>query len=615
MRLACDQGCAAASDQAWVPACDQAWAPAGQRRPVRVVRSLVEAPAVLLLPPGRTGNASQRNVGHKGAMVVRQPREPVDLLVGPAAQVATPVGTGCPPAGPEQGRLQVIPEGAVAVRDGRIVAVGPYADLARRFDPAEVLDASGCTVLPGFVDPHTHLCFAGWRAEEFERRLAGASYQEILAAGGGILDTVRKTRTASEVELAVALRRRLLEVLRMGTTTVEVKSGYGLTTADELKMLRAIRRAADPADDLDGTWPLGGGAGEPAHGPRLRTNRPGATGSGGPGRGSDVHAGDGAAGAGFTGGGTAGRGAAAGTAGAAATWTAAGPGHARPTTGTPRARAAAGSAAPVAAPAAGPVAAGPAAARVPGTGCAGGLVLPEVVATFLGAHAVPPEYRGRPDEYVDRIVEEMLPAVAREGLAEYADVFCEQGVFDLEQTRRIVEAARRLGFRIRLHVDELTPLGGAGLAAEVGAVSADHLLHVRDEDIPRLREAGTIATLLPGTAFFLREPYAPARKLIEAGVPVALATDYNPGSHPAGSMPLVMAIACVGMGMTPAEALVASTLGGAWAVERARRLGSLEPGKQADLVVIEASSYQHLAYRLGTVPVVAVVKAGRVVGV
>ncbi|GAB6876244.1 imidazolonepropionase [Thermaerobacter litoralis] len=471
-------------------------------------------------------------------------REPVDLLVGPAAQVATPVGRGRhgPPAGAGQGRLEVIPGGAVAVRDGRIVAVGPYDELARRYDPAQVLDATGCTVVPGFVDPHTHLCFAGWRAEEFERRLAGATYQEILAAGGGILDTVRRTREASEVELAAAVRRRLIEVLRLGTTTVEVKSGYGLTTAAELKMLRAIRRAADPADDLDGTWPLGPGAGEPAPRPRLRTNRPGAAAPGAP-----------------------------GAAGKAAPG---GPGDAIP---------------------------------------AGGLVLPEVVATFLGAHAVPPEYRGRPDEYVDLMVEEMLPAVAREGLAEYADVFCERGVFDLEQTRRIVEAAQGLGFRIRLHVDELAPLGGAGLAAQVGAVSADHLLHVRDEDIPRLREAGTIATLLPGTAFFLRERYAPARKLIEAGVPVALATDYNPGSHPAGSMPLVMAIACVGMGMTPAEALVAVTLGGAWAVERADRVGSLEPGKQADLVVIEAPSYQHLAYRLGTVPVVAVVKRGRVV--
>ena len=543
-------------------------------------------------------------------------REPVDLLIGPAAQVATPRAAERPPAGPQQGRLEVIPGGAVAVRDGRIVAVGPYADLARRYDPGEVLDASGCTVVPGFVDPHTHLCFAGWRAEEFERRLAGASYQEILAAGGGILDTVRRTREASEVELAAALRRRLLEVLRLGTTTVEVKSGYGLTTADELKMLRAIRRAADPADDLDGTWPLGAGAWGPANGPRLRTNRPEATGSGGPGSGSDVDAGDGAGGARLAGGGTAGGGAAAGAGGGDATWAAAGTACAGATVRTAPPHAAAGPAAHVAVPAAGPVAAGPAAHRAGGHGEPGsGLVLPEVVATFLGAHAVPPEYRGRPDEYVDRIVEEMLPAVAREGLAEYADVFCEQGVFDLEQTRRIVEAARRLGFRIRLHVDELTPLGGAGLAAQVGAVSADHLLHVRDEDIPRLREAGTVATLLPGTAFFLREPYAPARKLIEAGVPVALATDYNPGSHPAGSMPLVMAIACVGMGMTPTEALVASTLGGAWALERAQRLGSLEPGKQADLVVIDAPSYQHLAYRLGTVPVVAVVKGGRVVEV
>lgn len=427
-------------------------------------------------------------------------RRPVDLLVGPAAQVVTPPsGDGRPPAGPAQGRLVQISNGAVAVRGKDIVDVGPYDEVVARVDPASTFDARGCTVLPGFVDPHTHLCFAGWRAEEFERRLAGASYQEILATGGGILDTVRHTRAASEVELACLVRARLLEVLGFGTTTVEIKSGYGLTTSDELKMLRAIRRAADPGDDLDGTWP------------------------------------------------------------------------------------------------------------------GGELVLPEVVPTFLGAHAVPAEYRDDPDAYVDRVIDEMLPAVAREGLAQYVDVFCEVGVFDLEQTRRIALAAQELGFRIRLHVDEMAPLGGAGLAAELGAISADHLLHVREEDIPRLRAAGTVATLLPGTAFFLRESYAPARKLIEAGVPLALATDYNPGTHPAGNMALVMAIACIEMGLTPAEALVASTLGAAHALERGNRVGSIEPGKQADLVILEAPSYEHLAYRLGTAQIVAVVKAGKIV--
>lgn len=426
-------------------------------------------------------------------------RQRVDLLVGPAAQVATPVGgDGRPPAGPAQGRLSLIPGGAVAVRGGRIVDVGPYAEVAARVEPAATLDARGRTVLPGFVDPHTHLCFAGWRAEEFGRRLAGATYQEILAAGGGILDTVRHTRAASEVELAGLVRERLLEVLRFGTTTVEVKSGYGLTTADELKMLRAIRRAADPGDDLDGTWPCEG------------------------------------------------------------------------------------------------------------------LVLPEVVPTFLGAHAVPAEFRGDPDAYVDRVVHEMLPAVAREGLAEYVDVFCEAGVFDLDQTRRVVRAAQALGLRARLHADELAPLGGAGLAAELGAASADHLLRIRDEDIPRLRAAGTVATLLPGTALFLGEPFAPARKLIAAGVPVALASDYNPGTQPSGNMALVMAIACLGMGLTPAEALVASTLGAAHALERADRIGSIEPGKQADLVILGAPSYEHLAYRLGTARVAAVLKAGKI---
>ncbi len=395
--------------------------------------------------------------------------------------------TGEPRLG--EGPLGVIRRGALAALGGAIVWVGPAAELRRavepRGDPLE-LDARGRVIVPGFVDSHTHLVFAGSREEEFARRIAGASYQEIAAAGGGILATVAATRAATVDELVALARRRLELVLQHGTTTVEVKSGYGLTTADELKMLEAIRR--------------------------LRASQP-----------------------------------------------------------------------------------------------------VEIHATFCGAHEVPPEFRSDPDRYVDLVVEEMLPEVARQGLAETCDVFCERGVFSVAQARRVLTAAGALGLRAKLHADEFSPSGGAELAAEVQALSADHLLHVRPEGIRALRAAGVTATLLPGTSFFLGLPYAPARALREAGVPVALATDFNPGSSYTPNMQLILTLACTQMRLTVEEAIEAATRGGARALGRQARVGSLAPGKQCDLLVLDIPNYRHLPYLYGVNHVQTVVKGGRLV--
>lgn len=392
------------------------------------------------------------------------------------AELAT-LATGLGPAPRRGGDLDAvreIPRPAVAVAAGRVAWLGPEGELPERFAAWPRRGGGGGTLVPGFVDPHTHLIFAGDRAQEFDRRARGAAYLDILAAGGGILDTVARTRAASEDELVTAARRRLDRMLAAGTTTVEVKSGYGLSTRDELKMLRVARR-------LEQQGPQ-----------RLR-------------------------------------------------------------------------------------------------------------ATFLGAHATPPEYADRRPAYVDLVVEEMLPAVAAEGLARWVDVFCEEGVFDLAATRRIVEAARGHGLGARLHADELHPMGGGRLAAELGARSADHLIATDRDSIEALADSSTAATLLPGTAFVLgKGRWAPARAMIEAGCALALATDCNPGSCHLESMPMAMQIAVVQMGMTPAEALVAGTLNAAWTLEMDAEVGSLEPGKRADMLVLEAPDYRHLTYRLGT---------------
>jgi len=408
------------------------------------------------------------------------------LLITGAAVVATPRGRAAR-HGADQGRLDLVPGGVVRCEGREVVFVGERAAHDRRYAAAdETLDAGGGTVVPGFVDPHTHLPFAGWREDEFDRRLAGESYAEIAASGGGIVSTVAATRRAGEAELLELTLARLDRQLLCGTTTTEAKSGYGLDRDTELKQLSVLREAARR--------------------------------------------------------------------------------H--------------------------PV---------------------EIAPTAMPAHEVPPEWRHDTDGYVDHVIAEVYPAIAESGLAEAVDVFCETGVFTPAQTRRLLADAPRHAWRIHLHADELSYLGGAELAAEVGAASASHLLHVSDIGIAALAAAGVVAVALPGVSFFLRERWAPVRKLVAAGVPVAVATDCNPGSSHTESLPMIMALASLGAGLSSEEALVAATLNAAAALGRADRVGSLEPGKQADIVVLDAPSPKHLVYHFGVNLVRHVVKAGRVV--
>jgi imidazolonepropionase len=418
--------------------------------------------------------------------------EPIDLLIHSAAQVCVmPAHDGGPQRGSSLGDLGLVTDGAVAVRDGLIVAVGPTADLRARYTPAAMLDAGGCCVLPGFVDPHTHLPWMGDRAEEFELRLGGASYMEIMAAGGGIMSTVRKTRAAGLEALVADNLPRLEHLLRHGTTSAEAKTGYGLETGAELKQLDAIMA-------LNERQPI------------------------------------------------------------------------------------------------------------------------ELTPTYLPAHAVPTEYQGDTEGYVDYLIRDALPAGAawmqRRGVTLYCDIFCEQGVFDLDQTRRVLEAARALGFRLKVHADEFVGLGGTKLAVELGATSADHLVHTPAEDIAALGRGDTIAVGLPGTPFGLaHHDYTPAGAILAAGGALALATDFNPGTSWCESMQMVVALACRYMKLTPAQALVAATLNAAFAIGRGGEIGSLEPGKQADLILLTVGDYRHAGYRYGTNLVGTVIKRGRVV--
>jgi imidazolonepropionase len=382
--------------------------------------------------------------------------------------------------------LALLTDGAIVLRDGLIDWMGPDADLPPLPPDALQIDAARKIILPGLIDSHTHLIFAGSREGEFEQRLQGLSYHEIAARGGGIMSTVRTVRQCSREQLKTLARPRLQQMLRFGVTTVEVKSGYGLTPADERKCLQAIA-------ELNAEGPL------------------------------------------------------------------------------------------------------------------------ELVPTFLGAHAVPAEYCDRRDEYLRLLLDDMLPEVRRSGLAEFCDVFCETGVFSLDESERILRRASELGLRLKLHADELTPLGGAELAVRLGAASADHLLCVTDAGIDALAASGTVATLLPGTAFFLGVPYAPARRLIDRGATVALASDCNPGTCPSENLALVGAMACTQMGMLPAEVVNAMTVNAAVALGRADRVGSLAVGKQADLIVCAVPDYRHLFYHFGVNHVCCVVKRGRVV--
>lgn len=425
----------------------------------------------------------------------------VDLLIHGAAQLLTCAAPNGPLKGPDQAAIGLIEDGAVAVQDGRITHVGPTAEVERQVQAATRLDARGRVVMPGFVDAHTHVVFAGNRIDEFEQRVAGATYLEIMEAGGGIMATVRATRATSLPDLVRQTRSRLNAMLAHGTTTVEVKTGYGLTLEDEMRLLAAIAIL------------------------------------------NDEHTID-------------------------------------------------------------------------------------LVPTFMGAHAVPEEYRGRPDAFVDLIVDEMLPRIAVAGVlpshalpegevpqrpsVAFVDVFCDQGAFDLKQSRRILERARDLGLKTKIHVDEFADLGGAFLAADLGVTSADHLVMTSEEGIQALAQAGVVGVLLPGTSFGLgSHHYADGRRMVELGLPVALGTDMNPGTCWCASMPFMIALATRYLGLTPAEAVVAATINAAYACDVADAVGSLEPGKMADILILDVPDYRHLAYRFADNLVAMVIKAGQ----
>ncbi|WP_340084439.1 imidazolonepropionase [Siminovitchia sp. FSL H7-0308] len=405
-----------------------------------------------------------------------------------ASQLATLALNGKGPRVKEEmSELGLIEDGSLWLEDGVIKAVGTTAKLEEQYgereNEAEVVDASGCLVTPGLVDPHTHVVYGGSREREFEMRLEGATYMEIMNAGGGIHATTRMTREATEEELMEQTMRRLDSFLTHGVTTVEGKSGYGMNIETELKQLRVMQKL------------------------------------------QEAHAID-------------------------------------------------------------------------------------IVPTFMGAHAVPPEYKEREDEFVDHLIKEMLPVVAEEKLAEFNDVFCEKGVFTPEQSERILEAGKDYGLIPKIHADEIEPYGGAELAAKVGAISAEHLLKASDQGIRAMADAGVIACLLPATALYLREQAAAGRKMVDAGVPVAISTDCNPGSSPTTSMPLVMNLACILMRMTPAEALTAATYNAACAINRQDKVGSLEQCKQADVVMWDIENYQKLQYLFGVNHVKSVWKKG-----
>jgi imidazolonepropionase len=408
------------------------------------------------------------------------------LYVFNCSQLVTLAGPRRPRTGAELGEVSLLERGAMLVRGGRIERVGKREDVEPHVSQdCEALDAGGRIVLPGFVDAHAHPVFAGNRADEFERRAAGATYQEIAAAGGGIRSTVRRTRAATEDELLAAALRREEWFLRGGTTTIEAKSGYGLSTEDELKMLRVVRRLNE--------------------GGRVR-----------------------------------------------------------------------------------------------------------YVPTFLGAHEVPDEYRGRREEYVALITDEMLPRVADERLAEFCDVFCEEHVFTLEEARRMLGAAHARGLGLRVHADQLALSGGAQLAAELGAKTADHLEHTDAIGIRALALKRVQPILLPGSVYALgSRRYPAAREMIAAGLAVVLATDFNPGSSPTPSMTMVLSLASTQMRLTPAEALTATTVNAAYSLNLGHEVGTLEEGKRADFVLHDCEDYRELAYFFGVEHAHTVYTAGR----
>jgi len=401
-------------------------------------------------------------------------------LITNIAEIVTPACKNFA-AGKEMGKLNITTDSSILVENGIIVDIIGNNKLPNN---VEIVDAKGMVVLPSFVDPHTHIPFAGTRENEFNLRIQGKTYMEIAALGGGINSTVTSTREATEDEIFLQSKDNLQRMIEHGVATFEIKSGYGLDTETELKQLRVIKRLASE-------FPV------------------------------------------------------------------------------------------------------------------------DIKATFLGAHEIPLEYRDNKDKYIDIVINEMLPAVKEQGIAEYCDIFTETGVFDIEDSRKILLKAKEFGFKIRMHADELTPLGGAELAAEMEALSADHLVHISDIGIEKMVKSKSVFVMLPGTTFFLMsDKYAPGKKIIEKNGIVALSTDFNPGSSHTHAMPLVIAIACLKMGLTIEEAICAATLNGAYALEMSGKTGSIHKGKQADLIFLDAPNYQFLVYNFGVNRIKNVMKKG-----
>ena len=410
-----------------------------------------------------------------------------NLIIKDAAELVTCSGNQAK-SGKDMSDLQLIQGGTLVIKEGIITHVGSADEVMCQVEEEEyeIINAAGKSVLPGFVDSHTHFVFGGYRAEEFSWRLQGVDYMEIMNRGGGIISTVKATRKASQGSLVQSGYDRLTSMLTYGVTTVEGKSGYGLDLETEIKQLEAMKL--------------------------IQENHP-----------------------------------------------------------------------------------------------------MDVVTTYMGAHAVAPEYKGRPDEMIDDIIQQVLPIIKKRDLAEFCDVFTEENVFTVDQSRRLLNAAAEMGFKLKMHADEIVPLGGAELAAEVGAVSADHLLQASDKGVKAMAEEGVVATLLPGTAFSLREKYARARHMIDAGCAVALASDFNPGSCHTESIPLIIALATLYMGMTPEETIMALTINGAAALDRTDTIGSLDVGKKGDVVILKEPSYHFLAYHIGVNTVERVIKNGKIV--
>jgi len=411
----------------------------------------------------------------------------MQLLISNIRQLVTVRSGGKPfKAGREMREIGVLENASVLIENGVITWIGNASDFTNTLQPdADTLDGSSYVALPGFVDAHTHALFGGSRENEFALRSEGKTYQDIAAQGGGILSTVNATRAATKKELKKATSKRLDAMMKHGTTTVEIKSGYGLSEESEIKMLEAITELAEE------------------HFISIRS-------------------------------------------------------------------------------------------------------------TFLGAHALPPEFKERRAEYIDLLCNRMMPYIAKRRLAQFCDVFCEVGYFSVEESRKILEQARTHGLALKLHADEFNSIGGTQLAAQLQAASVDHLEHISDDAIAGLRQGKTLAVLLPGVSFFLRNPYAPARKLIDAGVPVAIASDFNPGSCMSFSMPLMMTIACTQMSITPEEAITAVTLNGAAAMGVSDQVGSIEVGKRADIVLYDIPHYRYLAYHFGTNLAAKIIKNGTI---